>query len=69
MYVQVASGGDDGERKDYWLSRGLVVKVMNKKVGDGKYYKLKGRVDKVIERYTGKKTTASKWKETKPLVG
>lgn len=41
------------ERKDYWLVPGIVVKVMNKKVGGGKYYKKKARLRKVVERYTG----------------
>lgn len=42
-----------GERKEYWLRAGIVVKVMNKKVGGGKYYKKKGRLRKVVERYVG----------------
>ena len=29
-------------RKDYWLHEGIVVKVLNKRLGDGKYYKEKG---------------------------
>jgi DNA/RNA-binding protein KIN17 len=41
------------DRKEYWLHTGIVVKVMNKKVGDGKYYKRKARVRKVIDRYVG----------------
>lgn len=40
-------------RKDYWLCEGIVVKVMNKTLADGKYYKQKGVVRKVIDRYTG----------------
>ncbi|CAM9324401.1 unnamed protein product, partial [Heterosigma akashiwo] len=40
-------------RKDYWLARGIIVKILNKKVGGGKYYKKKARVSKVIERYVG----------------
>ncbi|KAK4790214.1 hypothetical protein SAY86_017518 [Trapa natans] len=40
-------------RKDYWLCEGIVVKVMNKKLADGKYYKQKGVVRKVIDRYIG----------------
>eukprot|EP01137_Pigoraptor_chileana_P025141 Opistho-2@94169 len=48
---------DDMRRKekvvhrDYWLAEGIVVKVLNKKLGDGRYYKAKGVVDKVIDRY------------------
>ncbi len=29
-------------RKDHWLYPGIVVKVLNKRVGDGKYFKCKG---------------------------
>lgn len=29
-------------RKDYWLHPNIVVKVLNKKVGQGKYYRQKG---------------------------
>ena len=46
-------GSGDGGRKDYWLRAGVVVKVMNKKVGGGKYYKKKARLRKVVERYIG----------------
>lgn len=48
-----SGGGGGGVRKDYWLRTGIVVKVLNKKVGGGKYYKKKGRIRKVIERYVG----------------
>ncbi len=48
-----ASSSGGGGRKDYWLRRGLIVKVVNKKLGGGKYYKLKGEVEKVVDRYTG----------------
>lgn len=54
------NGGREGtgsargsERKEYWLRPGIVVKVMNKKVGGGKYYKKKARIRKVVERYVG----------------
>ena len=40
------------KRKEYWLSEGLVVKVMNKRLANGKYYKKKGEVEKVVERFT-----------------
>jgi DNA/RNA-binding protein KIN17 len=39
------------ERLPNWLHTGIVVKVMNKKVGDGKYYKQKAAVRRVIEDY------------------
>jgi DNA/RNA-binding protein KIN17 len=40
-------------RKDYWVHPGIVVKVLNKKVSDGKYYKLKADVVRVIDDYVG----------------
>jgi DNA/RNA-binding protein KIN17 len=40
-------------RRDYWLHPGIVVKVLNKKVSDGKYYKLKADVVRVIDDYVG----------------
>lgn len=40
-------------RKDYWLSEGIVVKVMTKSLGE-KFYKQKGVVLEVIDRYAGK---------------
>ncbi|CAM9427356.1 unnamed protein product [Phaeothamnion confervicola] len=39
------------EKKDYWLHEGIVVKVLNKRVGDGRFYKKKARVRKVVDRY------------------
>uniref|UniRef100_A0A6U0Y7K8 DNA/RNA-binding protein Kin17 WH-like domain-containing protein n=1 Tax=Rhizochromulina marina TaxID=1034831 RepID=A0A6U0Y7K8_9STRA len=41
------------QRKDYWLHTGIVVKVINKKLAEGKYYKGKGDVVKVIDKYVG----------------
>lgn len=46
-------GRGEEDRRDYWLRAGIVVKVMNKKVGNGKYYKKKARLRKVVERYIG----------------
>ncbi|KAK9683286.1 hypothetical protein RND81_10G129000 [Saponaria officinalis] len=40
-------------RKDYWLCEGIVVKVMSKKLKEGVYYKMKGVVRKVIDKYVG----------------
>lgn len=42
---------DRKERLDHWLHVGLVVKIMNEKVGSGKYYKRKGEVLRVIDTY------------------
>jgi len=38
-------------RRDYWVTPGIVVKVMNKALANGKYYKLKGVVEEVISTY------------------
>jgi len=38
---------------DNWLVPGLIVKVMNKKVGDGSYYGKKGKIIDVIDLYVG----------------
>jgi DNA/RNA-binding protein KIN17 len=38
-------------RRDDWLCTGIVVKVLNKKVGGGAYYKRKGAVVKVEDTY------------------
>jgi len=38
---------------DYWLIPGIVVKVLNKKVGDGTFYGKKGIVTEVIDLYVG----------------
>ncbi|KAK4476458.1 hypothetical protein RD792_015612 [Penstemon davidsonii] len=40
-------------RKDYWLFSGIVVKVMSKALADKGYYKQKGVVRKVIDKYYG----------------
>lgn len=40
-------------RKDYWLCEGIVVKVMSKALADKGYYKQKGVVKRVIEKYVG----------------
>lgn len=38
-------------RKDYWLCEGIIVKVTTKKLGD-KFYKQKGEVVELVDRYT-----------------
>ncbi|KAL8538511.1 hypothetical protein ACS0TY_000500 [Phlomoides rotata] len=40
-------------RKDYWLFQGIIVKVMSKVLADKGYYKQKGVVRKVIDKYCG----------------
>jgi len=44
---------EKGNRKDYWLAKGIVVKVLNKKLADGAYYKQKGVVKQVHDQYVG----------------
>ncbi|KAK1947570.1 DNA/RNA-binding protein KIN17 [Phytophthora citrophthora] len=39
------------QRKENWVTTGIVVKVTNKKVGDGAYYKCKGVVKKVEDTF------------------
>ncbi len=40
----------DSGVKDYWLKKGIVVKIVTKSLGD-KYYKQKGYVKEVVDRY------------------
>uniref|UniRef100_A0A0E0D2X7 KIN17-like protein n=1 Tax=Oryza meridionalis TaxID=40149 RepID=A0A0E0D2X7_9ORYZ len=40
-------------RKDYWLCPGIVVKVMSKSLAEKGYYKQKGVVKRVIDKYVG----------------
>ncbi|KAG8391459.1 hypothetical protein BUALT_Bualt01G0190000 [Buddleja alternifolia] len=40
-------------RKDYWLFQGIVVKVMSRALAEKGYYKQKGVVRKVIDKYYG----------------
>jgi DNA/RNA-binding protein KIN17 len=49
MMEQEASKEKFG-RKDYWLAENIVVKVVTKSLGD-KYYKKKGYVKQVIDKY------------------
>lgn len=42
-------------RKDYWLHSGIIVKIVSRKAGD-KFYKQKGEVTKVIDKYTAEVT-------------
>jgi len=44
-------GKEKRNRKDYWVTPGIVVKVMNKNLAGGKYYKEKGVVEEVIDKY------------------
>jgi len=42
---------DMQNRKDFWLTEDIVVKVMNSDLAEGKYYKEKGVVKKVFDKY------------------
>lgn len=41
----------DQDERDDWLFVGLIVKVLNKSLGDGKYYKKKGKIKKITDTY------------------
>ena len=42
------------DRKDHWLHRNLIVRIISKSLSGGEYYKKKAVVVKVIDRYTGR---------------
>ncbi|KAL7430333.1 hypothetical protein ACHAXM_002141 [Skeletonema potamos] len=42
---------DNDQKKDYWLYRDIIVRIINKKLSNGQYYKRKAIVDKVIDKY------------------
>uniref|UniRef100_A0A0E0JZQ8 DNA/RNA-binding protein Kin17 WH-like domain-containing protein n=1 Tax=Oryza punctata TaxID=4537 RepID=A0A0E0JZQ8_ORYPU len=46
-------GKEWSNRKDYWLCPGIVVKVMSKSLAEKGYYKQKGMVKRVIDKYVG----------------
>jgi DNA/RNA-binding protein KIN17 len=43
---------DDEDRKDYWLHRNIIVRVISKKLAGGKYFRRKAVVDRVIDKFT-----------------
>ena len=47
-------------RKDYWLHENIVVKILDKKLGEGRFYKQKAVVTKVIDNYVGELTLIDK---------
>ncbi|GAA0184741.1 hypothetical protein LIER_32029 [Lithospermum erythrorhizon] len=53
MMRQEEKAKERSNRKDYWLCEGIVVKVMSKALADEGYYKQKGVVQKVIDKYVG----------------
>ena len=42
------------EKTENWVVPAIIVKILNKKIGGGKYYKKKGRVERVIDTFIGK---------------
>ncbi|CAM9623634.1 unnamed protein product [Ectocarpus fasciculatus] len=44
---------DSKNRKDYWLHPGIMVKIINKTLSDGRFYKQKGVVLRVLDDYVG----------------
>lgn len=52
-YGPAGAAAADGAAQDAWLLEGIVVKVMNSKLGEGRYYKQKGLVRRVREEYLG----------------
>ncbi|KAG9400268.1 hypothetical protein AC1031_011180 [Aphanomyces cochlioides] len=42
---------DRSNRKENWVHQGIIVKVMDKNVGDGEYYKKKGQVLRVVDTF------------------
>ena len=49
----VAKKEEKESRKDYWLHENIVVKVMNKKLSGGKFYKRKAVIRRVMDQYVG----------------
>ena len=39
-------------RRDYWLCENIIVKVMNKDLADGRYYKQKGKFFEFSRNFT-----------------
>jgi hypothetical protein len=42
-------------RSENWVVPGIIVKVLNKKLAGGKFYKKKARVERVIDKFVGEK--------------
>ncbi|KAL7553111.1 hypothetical protein ACHAWF_016369, partial [Thalassiosira exigua] len=45
------NGDRSDKRKDYWLYRDIVVRIVSKSLAGGEYYKRKAAVDRVIDKY------------------
>lgn len=46
-----SSDKDSEKKKDYWLYRDIIVRIISKTLAKGEYYKRKAIVDKVIDKY------------------
>jgi len=51
--VALLESEDKRNRMENWLHENIVVRILNKKLSDGRFYKLKGTVVKVIDNYIG----------------
>ena len=40
------------DKKDYWLHRNILVRIISKELCSGKYYRRKAVVDKLLDKYT-----------------
>jgi DNA/RNA-binding protein KIN17 len=49
---KIKTGAVDTYRSGNWLYRNIVVRIISKTLADGKYFKRKAVVDKVIDKYT-----------------
>jgi DNA/RNA-binding protein KIN17 len=56
---------EDSDRSDYWLYRNIIVRIVSKKFADGKYFKRKAVVDKVIDKYTAEVEVLDSGAETR----
>lgn len=53
------------DKKDYWLHRNILVRILSKKLSSGKYYKRKAIVDKLIDKYTAEIEVLASSKDAK----
>eukprot|EP00026_Physarum_polycephalum_P007578 Phypoly_transcript_07641.p1 GENE.Phypoly_transcript_07641~~Phypoly_transcript_07641.p1 ORF type:complete len:488 (+),score=128.10 Phypoly_transcript_07641:62-1465(+) len=44
-------GKEKKNRRDFWITPGIVVKIMNKTLADGRYYKVKGVIQDCVDKY------------------
>ena len=44
-------GKEKKNRRDFWITPGIVVKIMNKTLADGRYYKVKGVIQQCVDKY------------------